>query len=178
MSASHDPSLCYHAEVDDGLRTYYVDLGGVEFTTPDAETILDDLVEEDWPRKLTMLKGLFKKPWNAPDIGSVYDVRYEGRPNARHLYDILFLPGFTKPAYKLSLSVLGDHVRKLDWHVYTAREFSAIHPGLYGHRFQILKSDLPACRLSGIEILKDRLTPAGFEAWLRSARFHDDNPKF
>lgn len=171
MTSINDPLLCYADDVDDRFRTYYLDLNAREATSLGAETVLDQLVEEDWPRKLSMLDGIFKDRWNAPNVSFVYDVRYLGCPNERHLYDILFLPSFTKPAYKLSLSVKGDHLRRLDGFVYTAKEFSPMSPSLYCARFQILADDYAASRLSGMEILKDRLSSDGFESWLKEAAF-------
>jgi hypothetical protein len=170
MQNANDPRLCYMEDVDDPLRSFYCDPED-RVIEVEAAAEFERILHADWAEKLGSLKKFFKSHRMTYDADAVYDIRYRGSPNQNHLYDVLFMPTMNRPALKLSLSVRPTELIKLDWRIYLAKPFSAIDPGLYTARYRILADDLPACRESYIEIMKDRLTPAGFEAWLKKASF-------
>lgn len=172
MSEPHDPRLCYDKKADDPLRVYYCDPGCSLLEVPNASAVASRFLSPDWAKKLGALHAFFKTNHMIEDAASVYDVRYRGKPNASELYDILFLPNVHRTAMKLTLAVKQSSISKLDWSVFMSKAFSPIEPSLYLQRFLILKEDLPAIRLSYIDILKDRLTPPVFDAWLEETRFN------
>jgi hypothetical protein len=170
MSDKHDPAFCYKDDIESALRREYFSPHPLDFRYENVTWLLSSLMDRSWIKELSLLNPFLTTASLGVDAGSVLDIRYRGKPNTRELYDIILLPSFNTSARQYSLALDGDHVFKLDWVVFTAKEFFPFDVSPYMRRFQLHKNDYNDIRFHLVRAASSASTSLSIEGAVPCSR--------